>query len=327
MISNWVRDFMDEEGMEYPFAGIQAILEKADLRFSNLEVPIGTGDSLYRAEKTYTFSLDPRYKEALRHGGFEVVSLANNHIMDYGHHLADSTVYHLDELGIHSVGYGINREGATTPAIRDVGIKVGFLAYSMTFPESFWATDSTAGTAYPFLPYFKPKIQALDSQVDFTVISFHWGAENSDSTKQYQQMYAHQAIDAGADLILGHHPHIWQGVEQYKGKLIAYSLGNLCFGSYSEHAKKSGLLEVSFGPDTVYSAKIHPINVDNMNVLFQPHPMEPADAEVFFRELEYFSSRFDSISTVRISGDGDLLFNEKSLVNSTQTNVIPVGDH
>ncbi len=307
MLSNWVMEYMDREGVEYPFANIRPLLQKADLRFCNLEMPIGLSSEQQKAQKTYTFSLPPHYREAVKYGLFDIVSLANNHILDYGASLADSTVAYLQALDIRSAGYGVNRESASNPVIFEKGLKVGFFAYSMTFPIEFWATDSTAGTAYPDVTHFPRKIREIDSQVDFTVVSFHWGAENSDSTKKYQQDFARRAIDAGADLILGHHPHVWQGLEAYKNRLISYSLGNLCFGSYSLTALQSGLLEVVIGPDTIYSATIHPLNVKNVEVRFQPRPMTRAAAHTFLQDLRRYSMRFDTTSTLKISDEGRIL--------------------
>jgi len=308
MLSNWVMEYMDEGGIEYPFANIRSLLEGADVRFCNLEMPIGTSSEQHRAEKKYTFSLPPRYREAVKYGLFDIVSLANNHMLDYGAPLADSTLAYLQALDIRSVGYGGNRGSASDPVILDRGLRVGFFAYSMTFPIEFWATDSTAGTAYPDMTNFPAKIRAIEPAVDFTVVSFHWGAENSDSTKQYQQDFARRAIDAGADLILGHHPHIWQGLEVYKNRLIAYSLGNLCFGSYSPTALRSGLLEMVIGPDTIYSATIHPLNVKNVEVRFQPRRMKRAAALAFLQDLQRYSTRLDSTGTLRISDQGRILF-------------------
>lgn len=304
MLGNWVIDHLERDGMDYPFRAVQSILQQADVRFYNLEAPIGTADSLYRSEKTYTFAFPPKYREALKYSGAEVVSLANNHILDYGQMLADSTVHFLQEMGIHGVGYGSDIAAASQPFIHSEDFTIGFLAYSMTFPRSFWATDTSAGTAYPQEEYFTNRVTYTDSIADFTVVSFHWGSENSDSTKKYQQVYAHRAIDAGADVIVGHHPHIWQGLEAYKGRLIAYSLGNYCFGSFSPVALESGLLEVQVTVDSILAARIHPLNVKNVDVRFQPQPMEPTQAGTFFQHVETISARFDSTSYVKIRDNG-----------------------
>ncbi|MCF7804862.1 MAG: CapA family protein [Candidatus Marinimicrobia bacterium] len=306
MLGNWVTDHLDRDGTDYPFRRIDSLLQQADVRFANLEAPIGTGDSLSRYDKTYTFTLPSSYRQVLKHSRLDIAGLANNHIMDYGVRLADSTVYYLKELGIRSVGYGLNRREASQPVVLPGNPSVAFLAYSMTFPREFWATDSTAGTAYPFESDFIPRVTAADSLADFTIVSFHWGSENSDSTKKYQQVFARRAIDAGADLVVGHHPHIWQGIENYKGRLIAYSLGNFCFGSFSPTALRSGLLEIEIGEDTVRAAKIHPLNVKNVDVRFQPRLMTARQADSFFTHLRTISSRFDSTSTIQIHPDGNL---------------------
>lgn len=304
MLGNWVTDHMDRDGLDYPFRAVQHLLEKSDLHFFNLENPIGTPDTLDRENKTYTFAMPSRYLNALRYSQVDIVSLANNHILDYGRILADSTTEYLQSLNIRTVGYGAEAFAASSPEIIPGTVRVGFLGYSMTFPRSFWATDTSAGTAYPTEEYFTSQISLADSLADFTVVSFHWGGENSDSTKQYQQVYARRAIDAGADLIMGHHPHVWQGLEVYKNRVIAYSLGNYCFGSFSPSALKSGMLEIEAGKDTIYRVQIHPLNVKNVDVRFQPQPMSPAAADSFYTELQTISARFDSTSALQIGNNG-----------------------
>jgi len=304
MLGNWVIDHLKRDGMDYPFRAVRHILQAADVRFFNLEAPIGMADSLHRVKKSYTFAVPPEYRQAIEYSGADVVSLANNHVLDYGTMLADSTVHFLLEMGINSVGYGTDLAAASRPFIKTGDVTIGFLAYSMTFPRSFWATDSTAGTAYPHEDYFTNRVAHTDSMADFTVVSFHWGSENSDSTKKYQQVFARRAIDAGADLIIGHHPHVWQGFESYKGRLIAYSLGNFCFGSFSPTALESGLLEVRVSADSIWDARIHPLDVKNVDVRFQPRPMRQPQADSFFHHIEMISTRLDSLRTVNIRENG-----------------------
>ena len=308
MLANWVTDHMDRSGYSYPFRKVQGILERADIRFCNLEAPIGTAREQDRADKSYTFAMPSGYRTALQSAGFDVVSLANNHILDYGPPLADSTRYYLQEIGTQSTGYGRTLSEAVEPAVVNKNMNVGFLAYSMTYPTEYWATNTTAGTAYPHDRVFEPAVSTLDSLVDFTVVSFHWGSESSDSTQRYQQVYAHRAIRAGADLVIGHHPHIWQGLEWYRKRLIAYSLGNFCFGSFSKTAKESGLLEVRIAPDSLIQAHIHPLDVNNVDVRFQPRPLEATRKTHFLQELERYSARFDTISSVSVSPEGVINF-------------------
>ncbi len=305
MLSNWVMEHLDNDGLDYPFLGIRDILDKGDIRFCNLEAPIGKHAESQQSDKKYTFALPPRYRKAISYGNFDIVSLANNHILDYSSDLADSTVHYLDELGIKQVGYGHNSYEAPGPVILErKGLRIGFLAYSMTFPREFWASPTNPGTAYPDAVNFGHLVRELEEKVDFTVVSFHWGAENSDSTKHYQQKFARKAIDSGADFIIGHHPHVWQGLEDYKDRLIAYSVGNLCFGSFSPTATKSGLLEVEIGPDVIHSVKIHPLDVYNVRVRFQPRALSESSRIRFFDDLRFYSSRFDSTSTTVIEDDG-----------------------
>lgn len=140
----------------------------------------------------------------------------------------------------------------------------------MTFPTEFYASTDSAGTAYPEPEFMTSTIAALEDSVAFTVVSFHWSAEKLDTPKDYQIYFAHLAIDAGADLVLGHHPHVLQGLELYKNRLIAYSLGNFAFGSYSSEAVDSIILRAYLSEDGLFYAQCVPINVDNREVEFQP---------------------------------------------------------
>ena len=174
--------------------------------------------------------------------------------------------------------------------------------YSMTFPKEFWATDSTAGTCYPGHINMKFDIQQCDSLFDFVIVNFHWGAELKNFPKQYQQDFAHQAIDAGADLIIGHHPHVLQGLEIYKNRLIAYSLGNFSFASYSKNATESIVLKILLSEDGLIYAKLIPVSVNNIEVAFQPTVLSGLAADSVLVHLKKKSTPLNSESIIDESG-------------------------
>jgi poly-gamma-glutamate synthesis protein (capsule biosynthesis protein) len=132
-------------------------------------------------------------------------------------------------------------------------------------------------------------LKKFKSDSNLLVVSFHWGGELLTMPKEYQIMLAHQVIDAGADVILGHHPHIIQGVEIYRGKVIAYSLGNFIFGSYSESVKESMLLEFHLGPMGIEKCRIYPLWVYNREVEFQPRLLAGESRGKFFHYLQEIS--------------------------------------
>ncbi len=123
------------------------------------------------------------------------------------------------------------------------------------------------------------------------IVSFHWGGELVTELRDYQEALGRRAIDVGADLVFGHHPHVLQGVEVYKGKLIAYSLGNFAFGSYSKNARTSAILRVTFQGKGIKRAELIPINVFNHEVAFQPQVLKGEAAEAVLDEVRRLSEK------------------------------------
>lgn len=240
---------MAKHGSQYPFAHMASITRKATLTVANLECPISTtGWPL--PGKGITFRAKPQALEALTYAGIDLVSLANNHILDYNEDALLETIAFLKEQKIGSVGAGKNWQEATAPLWRTVaGQKVAFFAatemadlfFSYSYRRSFRATEKSPGVAALELPWLEAAIRQVRSQADLVVVSLHWGIENSSYITPQQRTLARALIDAGADLILGHHPHVLQGLEFYKGRLIAYSLAN-CIFDQNDEANKEGML-------------------------------------------------------------------------------------
>jgi poly-gamma-glutamate capsule biosynthesis protein CapA/YwtB (metallophosphatase superfamily) len=306
MLGSWVEDIIHKEGYDYPFRKINSLLSDTDIFFANLEAPFGTSDSAF--EKTYTFHVSMDLVRVLTAGKINVVSLANNHIMDYG--VADliSTTDILEKNNVHYTGAGINLQNARKPARLEIkGHKIIFAGYSLTFPEEFWATDSTPGTCFPSHSFFYKDIKNFKKYNDIVIVSFHWGGELLKQPKQYQIELAHNAINAGADLILGHHPHVVQGIEIFKNKIVAYSLGNFIFGSYSENVQESMLLELLYGTNGFEQCKVHPINVYNREVDFQPYFLEGYKRIQFLQNLQNLSLELNNSQDV-FSDAGLIMF-------------------
>src|SRR5690606_1761556 len=224
-------------------------LKNADLTIGNLETPL-TDRGSPMVEKTYLFRNPPdKVAPALKSAGFDIVTLANNHILDYGVEGLRDTIRSLQDVGIAHVGAGMNLQEARRPVVLTLpdGQTVGFLGYSNTFPEEFWATPSSPGTAFGHVKHVQSDVQALvERNIDIIVVSFHWGRERQPRLRAYQPLLAHAAIDAGADLVLGHHPHILQGVERYKNGLVLYSLGNYTFSTFSNSVYTSVVAQIDF---------------------------------------------------------------------------------
>ncbi|WP_461824017.1 CapA family protein [Blautia stercoris] len=202
----------DEVGdFNYFFENVKSVFEEDDLTIVNFEGTLT--DSTIREDKQFAFKADKSYAEILTDGFVEAANLANNHSKDYGEQSYNDTMDALDEAGITNFGYD-------RVAIKKVkGIKVGLVG-TYVLADGLGVKDS-----------MEKNIQDLkDEGAQVIIASFHWGEEKAEYPNDVQVELAHAAIDAGADLVLGHHPHVLQGIEQYKGKNIVYSLGNFCFG-------------------------------------------------------------------------------------------------
>lgn len=289
----------------YPFRYLQTFCQESDLFFANLETPISTRGEVY-VEKTFTFRCAPLVVKTLKAGNLNVVSLANNHIMDYGPEALAETIALLEQHNIAHTGAGPNLVAARTPAILEKnGIRIAFLAYNNTLPLEFNATATRAGTAPGDSRYLTVDVKKARELADIVVVSFHWSAELLKERKAYQADLAKVAINAGAHLVVGHHPHVIQGVEVYKHGLIAYSLGNFIFASYSRKVQDGLILQVRLTPSGIKEAAFYPININNYQVHFQPQPYTGADAERVLQELQALSAPFNT--TFQILSDRAVL--------------------
>jgi poly-gamma-glutamate capsule biosynthesis protein CapA/YwtB (metallophosphatase superfamily) len=272
-LAHWLTPIIDKKGYAYPFKYLKEQLTSADLVFTNLEAPICEDGKPY--PKEFVFKIPEKHVQVLKSGNINLISLANNHILDYGLPCLKSTVQLLRSENMFYAGAGLDFKSAHKPAVFEINnIKIAFFAFSMTLPEYFFATDSTGGTAYPHRQILKDSIAYYNDKVDHIIVSFHWGEELNAFPVEYQKNYAHLAIDNGADIILGHHPHILQGIEVYKNKIIIYSLGNFIFASYSNKAADSILLNLLFSKSGITDVKVDPINVNNYEVQFIPQLLD-----------------------------------------------------
>lgn len=307
MLGSWVIPVLEQYGASYPFQKTSQYFKVADVAIGNLEAPFADTGEVF--EKKFNFKVPPKYAYGVREGGIEVVTLANNHIMDYGEPGLATTIQTLDRLGIKHSGAGLNMFEAHQPVVVEVrGKKVAFFGYSMTFPSEFYATYDSSGTAYPDSEFMQCALTYWEDLVDFSVVSFHWSAEKLESPKDYQIHFAHLAIDSGADLVLGHHPHVLQGIEIYKNRLIAYSLGNFAFGSYSNYAVDSIILKIYLEDGGLYSAQCIPINVDNREVEFQPQVVDGKRKEKIISKLQELSLPLNNRQN--IISDSGLIFGD-----------------
>lgn len=227
---NGVTPYISSGGLDYPLGAARGTLESSDLAFVNLECCISSGGRPVPG-KEFCFRGPADTAECLALGGVDVVSLSNNHAKDYGDQALLDTMDNLQKRCVVWCGAGENIEEAYAPAVMDVrGRKVAFLAFTSVVPYGWPATSSSCGCATTYdRDMVSEAIKEASRANDVVVASFHWGIELQTSPNGDQRALAHLAIDSGADLVLGHHPHVVQGFELYRDGFIAYSLGNFVF--------------------------------------------------------------------------------------------------
>ncbi len=213
--------------------------------------------------KSYTFRADPKRVDILHEMGADIVSLANNHALDYGQDALLDTFTTLEDAGIDYVGAGINMDRAKAPVYYTIGdTKIAYLAASrVIYALDWYATDTRPGMIGTYdSALFVKSIQEAAKNSDFVVAFVHWGVEQNNYPEDYQRTLAHKYIDAGADVVIGCHPHVVQGMEFYKGKPIAYSLGNFWFNAAKVY---SGLIKVSIDSDGTMKTQLLPVMANN----------------------------------------------------------------
>ncbi len=242
------------------------MLEKPDIMFGNLEGPVS--DKGRNVGSKYSFRFDPVIPTVLKDAGFDIVSFANNHVGDWSDEAFLDTLGRLEEANLLYTGAGETYEEALTPVVIErSGMKIGFLGSSDVGPEWMKATPEKPGIILAGDPNLLKEIEKAKEGVDFLVVSVHWGDEYKPHNTR-QEMLAHKMIDAGADIVVGHHPHVAQDVEEYKGGLIIYSLGNFVFDQYfSEETMQGMFAEVTLGEDGIVD---HKETIFKINPEYQP---------------------------------------------------------
>jgi len=275
----FVGDIMLDRGVElmvekygqgdfkFPFFKIANDLKEADILFGNLEGPIS--DKGKKVGSKYSFRANPKAIEGLKYAGFDILSVANNHIFDYGREAMEDNFKRLKEARIDYVGGGFNENEAYLPLIKEIGkTKIAFLAYTNLGSKNWAAKKDRSGIAWLEKKRLIEDVKEAKKLADIVVVSFHFGDEYQLKSNSEQKFFSRLAIDSGADLVIGHHPHVAQEIEKYKDGYIAYSLGNFVFDQgFSKETMEGLLLKVLVENDKI--REIIPIEI-KINKFFQP---------------------------------------------------------
>ncbi len=246
MMDGSIKDAIKKHGADYPFQHIKAEIEKSDYAVLNLETAVTTRTDKFK--KDYNFKADPTSLKGITNAGFDMVSLGNNHAMDYKEEGLEDTIKHLKEYELEYIGAGLNeKEAYSSKTIEIKNKKIKFLGFSRVLPDISWyAGKNKPGIASGYQEDRVIRIIKEERKdCDYLFVYIHWGKESKEKPEDYQIKYAKKMIDAGADGIIGSHPHVLQGFEYYKDKPIAYSLGNFLFPSYVSGKKaETGILKL-----------------------------------------------------------------------------------
>ena len=267
--------YYDLYGPEYFLKNVRSIFEEDDLTIVNMEGTLT--EETTRVEKQFAFKGDPDYVKILTSSSVEAANVANNHSHDYGEKSFQDTVNILETNGIQTFGYD-------NVAIMEIkGIRVGMFG--------IYELDDHLER----IPQVKKDIAKLkEQQADIIVAVFHWSNELVTVPDENQVTLAHLAIDEGADVVVGHHPHVVQGIEKYKGKIIAYSLGNFCFGGNTHPTEMDTFIFqqkfVLNGAKNITASEYHliPCRVSSETTYnnYQPTPLTGEEAKETMHKIQ-----------------------------------------
>ena len=289
MLARDIVTLMDEHGSGYPFAAVRELLADADVTIANLE---GTfterGEA---ASKLYTFRTPPRHAPGIAEAGIDVVSLGNNHTLDFGAAGLGDTLTALDAAGVRYGGAGADRAAARRPAFVEAnGLRLAFLSYNAV-NEATPAGEASAGVAWGDVATIGEDVAAAKRAADLVIVSLHAGAEYQDAPSETQRALARAAVDAGAALVLGHHAHVLQGWERYRAGVIVYGLGNFVFDLDRDDLATLGprpfqtiVLRVELTRTGVESVSVRPVFIDPDED--RPRPATAAEAREIEARLE-----------------------------------------
>ena len=275
----FVAKYNEVQDPSYFLAGVQSVFANDDLTIVNFEGTLTNLDT--RQDKEFAFRGDPEYVQILTSGSVEAVNLANNHSRDYGMQSLEDTKQYLNEAGVTHFGY------EETAIYECKGVKIGLIGIYV-LPDGLGRMQQ-----------LKDHIQKVKSEgAVITIVNFHWGIEREYYPNDVQKQLAHAAIDNGADLAIGEHPHVIQGIETYNGKKIVYSMGNFCFGGNKNPSDKDSMIfQQTF---TIRDGKI--LSYDDFNVIpcsissvtnvndYQPTILEGAEAERVLNKINEISA-------------------------------------
>lgn len=295
---------IEREGTRVVFARVRSVISAADLSFGNLECPVT--NRCQRAPQRIAFRASPRYLEALTDAGFDMLSLANNHSMDCGTTGLIETMRNLRRSGLRWSGAGQTRaEAESFVIVKLKGIRIAFLSFTAISPSADKPLrDNAPSVALASGSSVERAVVSARREADVVIVSLHWGVEYSYRPVAEQVSLAHAAVEAGADVVLGHHPHTLAGLEVLKRQttagtrpaLIAYSLGNFAFDSprwLGRRVTESVILRFRLTRAGLVSAEVLPVVLEG----YLPRPAVSNEAQSINARMASLSAELNTQMT------------------------------
>ena len=253
---------IEARGADHPWTSVAPVLRATDLALVNLECAVSNRGTPVPG-KQYVFRGAPGSLAGVARSGVDVVSVANNHSLDYGTEAFLDTLAHARRAGLRTVGGGADLAAARKPVIlARGGLRFAVLGYSDVRPLGFDAAAGKPGTARAEPAWIAEDVASARRRAEVVVVYFHWGTELATTPDARQHAFAEAALRAGASVVLGAHPHVLQPLERRRRKVVAWSLGNFVFGAASPGTTASGVLLVGLAADGVRSAELVPARIE-----------------------------------------------------------------
>ncbi|PHA02292.1 capsular biosynthesis protein [Bacillus pseudomycoides] len=294
-----LRPVIQSKGADYPFQQVKPEIEKADYSFVNLESAFTTREKKYPGQLFWIKS-DPSTLQAIKNTGYDIVNIGNNHTLDYYQDGLLDTISHVEKIGLPYIGAGKNASDAyTAREVTIKGKKFKFISFVRFMPDSAWvATNDKPGVANGYdLNLVTKTIKEQKKDADYMIVYMHWGVEKTNRPADYQKEYVQKMVEAGANAIVGSHPHWLQGFEYYNNVPVAYSLGNFLFPDYvTGHSAETGVLTMKFkGKDVQMS--FNPYMIRNNQIT----PLQDTEKQNMLQYLQSISN------DVQIDKDGNII--------------------
>ncbi|MBP7283045.1 MAG: CapA family protein [Leptospiraceae bacterium] len=309
---NWgLRETRQKRGEFSPVEGLIPLFQEADLRMVNLETPVANSQEEMDDSKSYVFNAKPEDLSLLKKINIDLVFLGNNHSMDYGKKGLEDTMANLKKENILFAGMGKNLKAAFDPtpiSIRDKPLNI--ISVSNIGESRLFATDTKPGIAPLQISRLKKIISEKDSQNKINLLSVHWGVEYNPEPTKEQKKQARELIEAGFAAVIGHHPHIPQGVEKYKNGIIIYSLGNFIFGSRNQYLNHNIAVMLHFENQELIFCEIIPIFGKFQNAEHLVRTLPYQEAEDFLHEYSILSENLNTKIEIK-NGRGYIYFKKR----------------